>query len=118
MGMRKNIYMNPPLEALAEKVSELEKGRDGNFSRRLGDIVERYTVLMSLVPAPKMSDEEMVLLASVIYGSPVNTTQIRLLNEYILDSGTSSLEIREGFAKKVAKWSICERLMAVESVYI
>ena len=117
MGSRRNIYMNPPLDALAEKINETGKGRDGKFSRRLGDIVERYAVLQELVPAPEMTDVEIEILGAVICGSPVTKTQVRLLPEYIMDSGAFSPDDRKIFADKVNSWSFAERLMAIEAIY-
>lgn len=52
--MRKTIYMNDPLIKLKEQTT------NGGFSRRLGEIVERYDIIMKLTPEPpKFSREEL-----------------------------------------------------------
>lgn len=111
---RKNIWMNPPLERLAEQA--IGKGRDGTFSRRLGDIVERYEVIMRLTPAVELSDTEKMILGEVVCGSVINPTTIRHLPESVMDCATGSPEERAVLRDKVIKLSPAERIALIESL--
>ena len=113
--MRKTIWMNPPLEKLAEKCGEA-KGRDGQFSRRLGDIVERYDVLIRLTSVPELDDEERMILGVVICGSTVTPTAIRYMDDGVLESGASTDENLRQLAEKIKGWSPAERLAVIESL--
>lgn len=106
--MRKNIWMNPPLEALVEKVG------DGNFSRRLGDVAERYDLIMRLTPAPELFPEEKLILSEVIGGSKLTPTLIRRMDEWVLDCSTGTAAEREALSAKAAGWSAAERIAVVE----
>ncbi|MCM0758469.1 hypothetical protein M7775_07765 [Sporomusa sphaeroides DSM 2875] len=111
---RKQIWMNPPLKLLAEKSEG--KGRDGTFSRRLGDIVERYEVMLKLTPAIELSDTEKMIIGEVVCGSVINPTTIRHMPESIMDCATGSIEERTVLREKVAKLSPAERIALIESL--
>ena len=54
MGKRRNIYMGEGLEKLANSMI------GGNFSGRINEIVERYTLIMATETIPDFSDREKV----------------------------------------------------------
>ena len=115
--MRKQIWMNPPLERLAEQCKPA-RGRDGQFSRRLGDIVERYEAIIKVTPVPDLTEEETMILGAVICGSPVSSLTIKYMDESILESGASTAENRQQLAEKIKSWSVAERVAAIESLGI
>ena len=53
--MNKTIYLNETLEKLAEKTKG-DSPRSGRFSSRLGEIVDRYDIIMELTELPEMSE--------------------------------------------------------------
>lgn len=109
---RKQIWLNPPLERLAEQATG--KGRDGTFSRRLGDIVERYEVIMKLTSVPELTDTEKMILGEVICGSVINPTTIRHMSESILDCATGTNDERQKFSKTIADLTPAERIALIE----
>jgi hypothetical protein len=110
---RKQIWMNPPLERLAEQATG--KGRDGTFSRRLGDIVERYEAIIANTPVPSMTDDEKMILGAAVSGSVLSTITIKYLHEGISDLGIAgAIEL----AKRVQEWTAAERIVAIESLNI
>ena len=65
--MKKTIYMNDPLIKLNEQTT------NGGFSRRLGEIAERYDIIMKLTPEPpKFSPAEMRILGEVLAGARIS----------------------------------------------
>lgn len=112
---RKQIWMNPPLERLAEKCGK-GKGREGKFSGRLGDVVERFDIIMKLTPTPEMSDVEKMILGEVIYGSALTPTIVKYMNEAVMDAATGSEDERKSLSDKIQTWSVAERVAAIESI--
>lgn len=113
---RKQIWLNPPLERLAEQCTG--KGRDGTFSRRLGDTVERYDVLMKLTPVPELTDEEKMILGAVVCGSVISHLTIKYMDESVLESGAGNPESLQLLSDKVKSWSMAERMAVIESLGI
>jgi len=111
---RKQIWLNPPLERLAEQCTG--KGRDGTFSRRLGDIVERYEVLMKLTMVQELSDTEKMIIGEVICGSVITPTTIRHMSESIMDCATGTKEERTVLSKAIKTLSMTERMAVIESL--
>lgn len=115
---RKQIWMNPPLERLAVKCQPTDgpaRGRDGTFSRRLGDIVERFEAIMANTTVPIMSDEEKMILGAAVSGSVLSPVTIRYLHEGIADLGISGAT---GLAFRAQGWTAAERIAAIESLGI
>lgn len=113
--MRKQIWMNPPLERLSEQCGKA-KGRDGQFSRRLGDVVERYEILIKLTQAPAMTDEEKMILGEVVCGSELSTLTVKYMHESVLDCASGTENERQTLATKIKSWSAAERIAAIESL--
>ncbi|MDT2262329.1 hypothetical protein P7H06_26525 [Paenibacillus larvae] len=112
---RKQIWMNPPLEKLAEKCGKAN-GREGKFSARLGDVVERFDILMKLTPVPELSDIEKMILGEVVCGSVLSTVAVKYMPESIMDAATGTAEERMTLRDKVITWSAAERIAAIESL--
>lgn len=110
---RKQIWMNPPLEKLADQFKD--KTRNGTFSRRLGDIVERYEAIMANTTVPAMTDEEKMVLGAAVCGSMLTPVAIRYLHESIADLGIAGAK---ELAERVQQWTAAERIAAIESLGI
>jgi hypothetical protein len=112
---RKTIWMNPPLERLAEECGKAN-GREGKFSARLGDIVERFDILMKLTPIPVLSDTEKMILGEAFCGSTLSGVTIKYMPESIIDTTKGTEAERIALRDKVATWSSAERIAAIESL--
>lgn len=109
--MKKTIYMNDPLYRLNEQTS------DGGFSRRLGEIVERYDIIMKLTPEPPaFSQAEMHILGEVLTGAKISTGFIHSLGFEIQDSVLETPEIREALAKKIDAMTAAEKVKMIDSL--
>ena len=109
--MKKTIYMNDPLYKLNEQTP------DGGFSRRLGEIVERYDIIMKLTPElPKFSQEEMHILGEVLAGAgaKISAGFIYSLGLDVLDSVLETPEIRKALAKKIDAMTAAEKVKMIE----
>ncbi|QHZ52292.1 hypothetical protein [Paenibacillus larvae] len=112
---RKHIWMNPPLERLAAECGKAN-GREGKFSARLGDVVERFDIIMKLTPAPEMNDIEKMILGEVVCGSALSVVTVKYMPESIMDAATGTAEEREILSSKVGGWTAAERIAAIESL--
>ena len=111
----KKIYMNPPLEALAERTRG-ESRRTSGFSAALGDIVERYQILLDLTVLPTFSDDETYILSEAICGSVIDARKIRGLHLDVLDCASGTPELRQALSKRLEAMTPGERLALVESM--
>ena len=110
MAKTKQVYMNPPLVRLE---AETKEGGE-SFSARLGEIVERYGILLDLEALPEFSEDEMEILSEVICGSAIDRRKIRGLHLDVLDASTGTVEEREELNRKVAEMGAGERLALIE----
>lgn len=115
--MRKQIWINPPLERLIEQCGHA-KGRDGKFSRRLGDVVERYETIIKLTPVPELTDDEKMILGEVICGSIISPLTINRMDESVMYCATGTEVERQALSEKVSNWSVAERMAVIESLGI
>ena len=106
----KQVYMNEPLIALESTMKE----NGGSFSARLGEIVERYGILLSLEEVPDFSDEEVYILSECVCGSYINCRKVRGLHLDVLDAATGTQEEREELSHKVEKMGAGARLALIE----
>ena len=111
----KKIYMNPPLEALAERTRG-ESRRTSGFSAALGDIVERYQIMLGLTTLPAFSDDEIGILSEAICGSVIDARKIRGLHLDVLDCASGTPELRQALSKRLEAMTPGERLALVESM--
>ena len=112
MKKNKQIYMNAPLAGLEADV----KAHGGSFSARLGEIVERYQILLDLEELPDFSMTETEILSEVICGAGVDRRKIRGFHLDILDAATGTREERETLSRKVAGMSAGQRLALIEKI--
>lgn len=109
--MKKTIYMNDPLYRLNEQTP------GGSFSRRLGEVVERYDIIMRLTPEPpEFSREEMHVLGEVLAGAKISAGFIYSLGFEIQDSVLETPEIREALAKKIDGMTAAEKIKMIEEL--
>ena len=112
MAKTKQIYMNESLTGLEADVKE----RGESFSARLGEIVERYGILLSLEEVPDFSDEEVYILSECVCGSYINCRKVRGLHLDVLDAATGTQEERETLSRKVAEMGAGQRLALIEKM--
>lgn len=107
--MRKNIYMNPPLDQL------LEETKPGKFSQRIGDVVERYNIIMKLTDLPELTEDETMIMSEVICGSAITPTMIRSMHWSVMDAQGSE-DTKKNLADKIEQLSPAERIKLIESL--
>lgn len=111
--MKKTIYMNEPLEQLAEQTKG-DSRRNGGFSRRLGEIVERFQIIKDLTILPEFSDTEVQILSECLCGSLCDTRKIRGLHLDVLDATPGSADEKQALSEKIGKMSPAERIILFE----
>ena len=112
MAKNKQIYMNPALAGLETDV----KASGGSFSARLGEIVERYGILLRLETLPEFSESETEILSEVICGSTIDSRKIRGLHLDVLDAASGTQEERDALSAKVAEMTVGQRLKLIETL--
>lgn len=111
--MKKTVYMNDPLIRLSEQTP------GGSFSRRLGEVVERYDIIMKLTPEPpEFSHEEMHILGEVLTGAKISAGFIHSLGLEVQDSVLETPETREALAKKIDAMTAAEKVKMIETINI
>ena len=108
----KQIYMNPALAGLEAETKE----SGGSFSARLGEIVERYGILLDLEELPEFSEEETEILSECICGATIDRRKVRGLHLDVLDAATGTVEEREELSRKVEKMGAGARLALIEKM--
>lgn len=114
MAKTKQVYMNPALVGLEAEV----KARGGSFSSRLGEIVERYQILLDLEELPEFSETETEILSEVVCGTGVDRRKVRGLHLDVLDAatGTGTIAEREELSRKVEEMGAGQRLSVIEKM--
>ena len=112
MKKNKQIYMNAPLAGLEADVKEAGT----SFSARLGEIVERYQMILDLEELPEFSEDEMEILNEVIWGNIVDRRKVRGLHLDVLDAATGTQAARDALSAKVAEMTAGQRLKLIESI--
>ena len=110
MAKNKQIYMSPALMDLETEM----KAKGESFSARLGEIVERYGILLDLEDVPDFSEAETEILSECICGSYINCRKVRGLHLDVLDAATGTQEEREELSHKVEKMGAGARLALIE----
>lgn len=112
MAKTKQVYMNTPLVRLE---AETKEGGE-SFSARLGEIVERYQMILDLEALPEFSEDEMEILNEVIWGNIVNRRKVRGLHLDVLDAATGTQAARNALSAKVAEMTVGQRLALIEKM--
>lgn len=107
--------MSEPLEKLAEK-TKAENRRNGGFSRRLGEIVNRYEIIDELTELPDFTDIEKQILSEIICGSTIDTRKIRGLHLDVLDAATGTVKEKQALSKKLEALQAAQRLKVIEEL--
>lgn len=110
MAKSKQVYMSPALTGLESTMKE----NGGSFSARLGEIVERYQVLLDLEELPEFSEEETAILSECICGSAIDRRKVRGLHLDVLDAATGTIAEREELSRKVEEMGAGARLALIE----
>jgi hypothetical protein len=115
--MKRTIYMSEPLERLAEETRG-DSRRTSGFSRRLGEIVERYQIMLDLDTAtlPVLTNTETAIMGEVICGSVIDRRKIRGLHLDVLDAELGSPKEKQALSGKVAALTAGQRLTLVEKL--
>lgn len=112
MAKTKQVYMNPALAGLEANVKET----GASFSARLGEIVERYGILLDLEELPEFSEEETAILSEVICGAAIDRRKIRGLHLDVLDVASSTQEERNALSTKIEHMTIGQRIALIEKM--
>ena len=115
--MRKTIYMSEPLIKLAEKTRG-DSRRTSGFSRRLGEIVERYQIMIDIdaQKLPELTDSEMEIVSEIVMGSVIDARKIRGLHLDPLDAASGTPEERKQLAEQIEALTAGQRLALVEKI--
>lgn len=113
--MKRTIYMSEPLERLAEETKG-DSRRTSGFSRRLGEIVERYQIMLDLDTPPELTDTELSIMGEVLTGAIIDRRKVRGLHLDVLDAAIGSKEDRKQLSKKIESLTAGQRLALVESL--
>ena len=106
--MRKDLWMNPPLERVLKSAT--------NFSRRLGDIVDRYELILKSAEAPIITKKERMILIDAFGSTIINETAIKNMDENILQSQVGTQEERKELAEKITRLNIVEKILIIEKI--
>ena len=113
--MKRTIYMSEPLERLAEETRG-DSRRTSGFSRRLGEIVERYQIMIDLDTPPELTDTELSIMGEVLTGAIIDRRKIRGLHLDVLDATVGSDDDRKQLSGKIEALTAGQRLALVESL--
>ena len=113
--MKRTIYMSEPLERLANETRG-DSRRTSGFSRRLGEIVERYQIMLDLDTPPELTDTELSIMGEVLTGAIIDRRKVRGLHLDVLDAAIGSKEDRKQLSKKIESLTAGQRLALVESL--
>ena len=112
MAKTKQVYMNDPLVGLEAETKE----SGGSFSARLGEIVERYGILLSLEEVPEFTEDEIEVLSEMVCGSYINCRKVRGLHLDALDVASGTEESRRAVSEKIEKMTAGQRLALIEKM--
>lgn len=115
--MKRTIYMSEPLEQLAEETKG-DSRRTSGFSRRLGEIVERYQIMLDLDMGslPTLTETELGIMGEVLSGAVIDRRKIRGLHLDVLDAAVGSDDDRKLLSEKIETLTAGQRLALVESL--
>lgn len=112
MAKTKQVYMNAPLVGLEAETKE----NGESFSARLGEIVERYGILLDLEDVPDFSEAETEILSECICGSAIDRRKVRGLHLDVLDAASGTQEERDALSRKVEEMTVGQRLKLIETL--
>ena len=107
--------MSEPLERLADETRG-DSRRTSGFSRRLGEIVERYQIMLDLDTPPELTETELAIMGEVLCGAVIDRRKIRGLHLDVLDATVGSDDDRKQLSGKIEALTAGQRLALVESL--
>ena len=107
--------MSEPLERLADETRG-DSRRTSGFSRRLGEIVERYQIMLDLDTPPDLTDTELSIMGEVLCGAVIDRRKIRGLHLDVLDATAGSESDRKQLSGKIEALTAGQRLALAESL--
>lgn len=113
--MKRTIYMSEPLERLANETRG-DSRRTSGFSRRLGEIVERYKIMLELDTPPELTETELTIVGEVLAGAVIDRRKIRGLHLDVLDAATGTSDDRKKLSKKIDGLTAGQRLAMIEKI--
>lgn len=113
--MKRTIYMSEPLERLAEETRG-DSRRTSGFSRRLGEIVERYQIMIDLDTPPELTDTELSIMGEVLTGAIIDRRKIRGLHLDVLDAAVGTPDDRKQLSAKIERLTAGQRLTLIEKI--
>lgn len=113
--MKRTIYMSEPLEQLAEETRG-DSRRTSGFSRRLGEIVERYQIMLDLDTPPELTETELSIMGEVMAGAIIDRRKIRGLHLDVLDAATGTPDDRKQLSAKIERLTAGQRLAMIEKI--
>lgn len=113
--MKRTIYMSEPLERLAEETRG-DSRRTSGFSRRLGEIVERYQIMIELDTPPELTENELSIMGEVLSGAVIDRRKIRGLHLDVLDAATGTPDGRKQLSAKIERLTAGQRLAMIEKI--
>lgn len=115
--MKRTIYMSEPLERLADETRG-DSRRTSGFSRRLGEIVERYQIMLDLDMGslPELTEIELAIMGEVLCGAVIDRRKIRGLHLDVLDATVGSDDDRKRLSGKIEALTAGQRLVLAESL--
>ena len=113
--MKRTIYMSEPLERLADETKG-DSRRTSGFSRRLGEIVERYQIMIDLDTPPELTETELSIMGEVLTGAVIDRRKIRGLHLDVLDATVGSKDDRKQLSKKIESLTAGQRLAMIEKI--
>lgn len=115
--MKRTIYMSEPLERLADETRG-DSRRTSGFSRRLGEIVERYQIMLDLDIGnlPDLTDTELSIMGEVLAGSIIDRRKIRGLHLDVLDAATGATADKKQLSAKIERLTAGQRLAMIEKI--
>lgn len=115
----KTIWMNPPLEKLNASLNDASSPSDrrkGQFSQRLGDIVERYDAILKNTAAPELTADEKMIIGVVFGSGNVSPLAIRHMGDSIIDTGAAPIDQLKELAAKANDWTAAEKVALIEAL--
>lgn len=106
----KQVYMSPALTGLESAMKE----NGGSFSARLGEIVERYQIILGLETLPEFSENELLILGEAICGSVIDRRKVRGLHLDVLDTAIGAQAERDALSRKVEEMTAGQRIKLIE----
>lgn len=119
-NMEKAIDMKEALFELQKRL-ETENHENGNHNdewllARLGDIVNRYEIIMQVTPVAKLTADELMILGESICGFDMTPRAVSNLHETLMDCSTGDEKERLALRSKIMKLSAAERIALIESL--